>query len=79
METTTTHTQYTRKRGFPMSFKDRTFCASPNCKNKCGRKMSEKERAELDALNKTGLFYLSEVSYGYFCSEPKEEDECKAG
>lgn len=55
-----------------MSFKDRTYCASPNCENKCGRKMSIKERDELNELNKVRLFYPCEVSYGYFCGEPGE-------
>ena len=33
-----------------MTFKDRTFCASKNCKNNCGRKMTEEETKELNAL-----------------------------
>ena len=24
-------------------YKDTTFCASPNCKNKCGRKLTKKD------------------------------------
>jgi hypothetical protein len=48
-----------------MSYLDKTFCASPNCKNDCGRRMSDQERERLT--------YLSDkyVSYGYFCGEPK--------
>lgn len=33
-----------------MTFKNKTFCASKNCKNNCGRKMTEAETAELKAL-----------------------------
>jgi len=33
-----------------MTFKNKTFCASKNCKNNCGRKMTEAETAELRAL-----------------------------
>ena len=29
-----------------MTYKDRTFCASPNCHGKCGRKMTEAEMRE---------------------------------
>ncbi|CAB4128157.1 hypothetical protein UFOVP100_13 [uncultured Caudovirales phage] len=44
---------------------DRTFCASPDCKNECGRKMSE----ELNKCFKDNPWYP--VSYAYFCGEPK--------
>lgn len=33
-----------------MTFKDKTFCASPNCQNECGRKMTDEEYKEIDAL-----------------------------
>ena len=46
-----------------MTFLDKTFCASQNCKNECGRKMSEQERDRLKILDK------QYVSYGYFCGE----------
>jgi len=48
-----------------MSCLDKTFCASPNCKNECGRKMTDKERDALDRLP------LQErvISQAYFCSE----------
>lgn len=29
---------------------DKTFCGSPNCKNECGRKMTDKERQYIDNL-----------------------------
>lgn len=44
-------------------FKDKTFCASPNCKNECGRKMTPREEIESD---KAGL----PVSYSDFCAHP---------
>ena len=47
-----------------MSYKDKTFCASPDCKNACGRKMSEEDKQFL----KGHPWYP--VSYGYFCGEP---------
>lgn len=46
-----------------MSFLDKTFCASPNCKNDCGRRMTDRER---DQLKYSQAQY---VSYGYFCGE----------
>jgi len=47
-----------------MSYLDKTFCASPNCKNDCGRQMTDLERERLIYLNN------DRVSYGYFCGEP---------
>jgi len=46
-----------------MTFKDRTYCASPDCNNKCGRKMGEEERHALAYCD------YQVVSYGYFCGE----------
>ena len=45
-----------------MTYKDRTFCSSPSCENKCGRKLTEKDK-----------FFLAgrpwyPVSYQDFCS-----------
>ena len=52
-----------------MTFKDKTFCASPKCQGDCGRKMTTKERSQLKGLSKMhGRPYP--VSYGYFCGEP---------
>jgi len=45
-----------------MTYKDKTFCASPNCKNACGRKMNIQEEFEVKLNN-----YL--VWYGYFCED----------
>lgn len=47
-----------------MTHLDKTFCASPNCKNECGRKMTDKERHFLGYMNN------QRVSHGYFCGEP---------
>jgi len=53
---------------------DKTFCASPNCKNDCGRKMTEEQ--EIDAKMLGDAFYL--ISYAYFCGEQEElPDEFK--
>lgn len=43
---------------------DRTFCASPDCTNKCGRQMEEKQKQFV----KGHPWYP--VSYGYFCGQP---------
>jgi len=55
-----------------MSYKDRTFCASPNCKNECGRKLIEEERIDLAMLEDAG-YWSAIVSYAYFCGKPLEE------
>lgn len=57
-----------------MSFKDKTYCASPNCINECGRKMNPEERRELNLLEDAG-YYERYVSYAYFCDEPELENE----
>lgn len=49
-----------------MSFLDKTFCASPHCKNDCGRRMTEQEHQRLIYLNS------DYVSYSYFCGEPEQ-------
>jgi hypothetical protein len=51
-----------------MSYLDKTFCASPNCKNKCGRKMTEEDKNILDILRPSD----QNVWYGYFCGHPRE-------
>ncbi len=71
-----------------MSFKDKTFCASPDCVNQCGRQMTDHEKEELEELNNklkqrmseafsgknNGPIWMHGVSYGYFCGEPKGVD-----
>jgi hypothetical protein len=55
-----------------MSFKDKTFCASPGCTGKCGRKMTHTERSQLRGITKMiGKAYP--VAYAYFCGEPNEQ------
>lgn len=46
-----------------MSYLDKTFCASPQCKNDCGRRMTDREREQLTYSQ------AQYVSYGYFCGE----------
>jgi len=52
-------------------FREKTYCASPNCKNECGRKMS----AEIKSILQADKF--SRTSYAYFCGEPNKEDNEK--
>ena len=42
---------------------DTTYCASPNCKNECGRKMSNEIKKEISKIP------YARVTYGYFCGE----------
>jgi len=51
-----------------MTYKDKTFCASPNCKNACGRKITDEQRGEAQRLNMP-------ICWGYFCGEPEENDK----
>jgi hypothetical protein len=46
---------------------DRTFCASPNCKNDCGRKITEAEKEFLRKEREAGI--NRPTSNGYFCGE----------
>ena len=50
-----------------MSYKDKTWCASPQCKDKCGRKMLDKDRKLVEALGQDAY-----VSYAYFCGYPDD-------
>jgi len=52
-----------------MTHKDITFCASPNCKNKCGRRLSTEEMIEV--FEKDLL-----VSYINFCDKEGELIKC---
>lgn len=50
-----------------MMFKDKTFCASKNCKNKCGRAIPQ------SLLEDTMYKYIEcMLSIGYFCDEDGE-------
>jgi len=51
-----------------MNFLDRTYCASPNCKNECGRQMSDEHKRLLDG----GTGFIIPVSYAYFCDTPDD-------
>jgi hypothetical protein len=54
-----------------IKYKDKTFCASPNCKNECGKQMSMLEEKEVDAiLEYEGI----DVTYEYFCGEPDDSE-----
>lgn len=55
-----------------MTFKDKTFCASPNCKNACGRKMTDKQKMDLSMLSDAD-YWSTQVWYAYFCGEPENE------
>lgn len=49
-----------------MGYKDRTWCASPNCKNECGRQLTEQDR--LDAIQWWGGDSFP-ISMGEFCDD----------
>jgi len=49
-----------------ISYKDKTFCASPKCENKCGRKLTMEQKMEVHR-NKI------DVCYAYFCGEPGDD------
>lgn len=57
-----------------MTFLDKTFCKSPECKNECGRKMTEKEKEYLQELAYRGLKVSILISQAYFCGEPEEHE-----
>lgn len=44
---------------------DTTYCASPHCKNECGRKASPEIEEAFAQTQYKG------VSFGYFCGEDK--------
>lgn len=50
-----------------MSYLDKTFCASPNCKNDCGRKLTEEIRKGARASKHL-------LSLHYFCDKPIDEN-----
>ena len=53
---------------------DKTFCASPNCTDKCGRKMSKIEANYFKELAFRGINVSSRISHAYFCDKPTELD-----
>ncbi len=48
-----------------MCYKDRTFCNSPHCENKCGRKLTYK-----DVLTAHEFGFL--ISAAPLCDEPED-------
>jgi len=46
-----------------MCYQDKTFCASPDCKNQCGRQITDLQRG---AAQRQGL----PIAWGYFCDLP---------
>lgn len=52
-------------------FRDRTYCASPNCVNLCGRQLTPEVR---EAAESAGMM----VAVGYFCGEPERVKEVTA-
>ncbi len=48
-----------------MTYKDMTFCASPDCKNECGRQLPEHERKQIPEWQP--------VSMAYFCGKPEDQ------
>lgn len=55
-------------------FRDKTFCASPQCKNECGRKMTKKEEEQLERMREKDWTSVG-VMQAYFCGEPDEGSE----
>ena len=47
-----------------ITYLDKTFCASPNCTNECGRKMTE-----IEMIKSTAPGQFLPICYGYFCGK----------
>lgn len=68
-----------------MTSTDKNYCASPNCKNECGRQMSVEIAAIpailIEAIRDTQRYNVvinstdesDLISYAYFCGEPAEK------
>ena len=54
-----------------ISYKDKTFCASPGCNNVCGRKMSDEEKSRVKGLEKMHGKSVP-IAWAYFCGLPAE-------
>lgn len=48
-----------------LCYRDTTFCASPNCKNQCGRKLTDFDRKRAEEAK---LYIMC----AYFCGEPEK-------
>lgn len=51
-------------------YRDTTFCVSPNCQNKCGRKLTPEIQA---AARRWWGGEDAPIAVAYFCGEPEEE------
>lgn len=49
-------------------FRDKTFCVSPNCENKCGYKLTDEIKKEADKWWGKGEGQAP-ISMSYFCGE----------
>ncbi len=52
-----------------MCYLDRTFCASPNCQNKCGVKLTDEIK---EGANKWWGKEGAPIAQSYFCDENGE-------
>ena len=56
-----------------MCYRDTTFCISPNCQNKCGRKLTDEIRAAAERWwNPSGdpaKANQAPIAVSYFCGE----------
>ena len=58
-----------------LTFKDRTFCGSPHCKNECGRKLTDELYSEYQIANLPQNWDgMLGIGYAYFCGEPIKEE-----
>ena len=53
-----------------MTYEDRTFCISPNCEDKCGRKLTQEIK---EAAYKWWGDKGAPISVGYFCGNNAQE------
>jgi len=51
-----------------ITYKDKTFCSSVNCKNKCGRKITSKDVSDAKRLKLP-------ICFADFCSEKQDQQE----
>ena len=57
-------------------FKDKTFCGSPNCKNECERKMTDKEHEEYKIANLPENWDgMLGIAYHYYCGASNANPE----
>ena len=50
-----------------MSYKDKTWCASPQCEGKCGRRLSDTDKVVTYKFGQD-----EQMSYAYFCGVPDD-------